>query len=57
MQECDYIGQESKSFLNRFYDGDITAMVSSFIENDRLTESEINSLRSLLSTSFHKEEK
>lgn len=57
VQECDYIGQESKSFLNRFYDGDITAMVSSFIENDRLTESEINSLRSLLSASFHKEEK
>ncbi len=56
VQECDYIGQQSKSFLNRFYDGNITAMVSSFIENDRLSESEINDLRTLLSTRFHKEE-
>lgn len=56
VQECDYIGQQSKSFLNRFYDGNITAMVSSFIENDRLSESEINDLHTLLSTRFHKEE-
>lgn len=56
VQESDYIDQESKSFLNRFYDGNITAMLSSFIENDRLSETEINSLRSLLSDGFHKGE-
>lgn len=56
VQESDYIGQESKSFLDRFYGGNITTMLSSFIENDRLSETEINSLRSLLSTSFHKGE-
>lgn len=56
VQESDYIGQESKSFLDRFYEGNITTMLSSFIENDRLSETEINSLRSLLSTSFHKGE-
>ena len=46
----EYIGQESNSFLKRFYDGDITAMLSEYIENDRLSDSEIEHLRSLLST-------
>lgn len=49
VQESDYINQESNSFLNRYYDGHITAMLSSYLENDKLSESEINSLRSLLS--------
>lgn len=49
VKESDYIGQESSSFLNRFYDGKITAMVSTYIDNDRLSESEIDTLRSLLS--------
>ena len=47
--EDEYIGQESSSFLKRFYNGKITAMLSSYIENDRLSEEEINTLRSLLS--------
>lgn len=45
----EYICQESNSFLNRYYDGDITAMLSAYIENDKLTEPEIETLRSLLS--------
>lgn len=48
VKEGEYINQESNSFLKRFYNGDITAMVSSYIENDRLTETEIDTLRSLL---------
>lgn len=47
--ESEYINQESDSFLNRYYDGDITSMLSSYLENDKLSEKEINSLRSLLS--------
>ena len=46
--EREYVGQESRSFLKRYYDGDITAMLSAYIENDRLSESEIDTLRSLL---------
>ncbi|WP_346906321.1 BlaI/MecI/CopY family transcriptional regulator [Faecalicatena orotica] len=46
--EHEYISQESSTFLNRFFHGDITAMVSSYLENEHLTESEIDSLRSLL---------
>lgn len=49
VKESDYIGQESNSFLKRFYNGDITAMLSAYIENDRLSEDDIDSLRSLLS--------
>lgn len=49
VQESEYIGQESNSFLKRFYNGDITAMLSAYIENDRLSENDIESLRALLS--------
>ena len=49
VKENEYIGQESNSFLERYYDGDITAMLSAYIENDRLSETEIEHLRSLLS--------
>ena len=49
VKESEYIGQKSNSFLERYYDGDITAMLSAYIENDRLSETEIDTLRSLLS--------
>ena len=49
VKESEYVSQESNSFLNRYYDGDITAMLSAYIENDKLSETEIETLRSLLS--------
>ena len=49
VEENEYIGQESNSFLKKFYNGDITAMLSAYIENDKLSETEIDTLRSLLS--------
>lgn len=57
VKENEYIGHESNSFLKRFYDGNITAMLSAYIDNDRLTESEIETLRSLLSDKSKKGEK
>ena len=54
VKESEYISQESNSFLKRYYDGNITSMVSAYIENDRLSESEIEHLRSLLSKKHHK---
>lgn len=51
VQENEYIGQESNSFLKRYYNGDIIAMLSAYIENDKLSETEIENLRSLLSIS------
>lgn len=50
----EYIGQESSSFLNRFYDGDISAMVSAYMDHDQLSEKEISTLRSLLSENSKK---
>ena len=55
VKESEYISQESNSFLNRYYDGDITAMLSAYIENDKLSETEIETLRSLLSKRGKKE--
>ena len=49
VEENEYIGQESNSFLKKFYNGDITAMLSAYIENDKLSATEIDTLRSLLS--------
>lgn len=54
VQESEYVRQESKSFLNRFYDGDISSMVSAYLEDDTLSEKELNNLRSLLSQRTHK---
>ena len=49
VDEKEYIGQESNTFLKRYYGGDISAMLSAYIENDKLSETEIDNLRSLLS--------
>lgn len=48
VKENEYIQQESTSFLNRFFGGDLTAMVSTFISQEQLSESELDSLRALL---------
>lgn len=47
--ENEYIDKESNSFPNRYFDGDITAMVSAYLDNDRLSEAELDTLRTLLS--------
>ena len=47
--EREYVGQESRSFLKRFYGGDMTAMLSAYIENDGLSDTELEQLRTLLS--------
>ena len=49
VKEDEYINQESNSFLKRFYDGDISAMLSTYLENNQLSETEIRHLRSILS--------
>ncbi len=49
VQENEYISQKSSSFLARFYDGNLTNMVSAYIEDDKLSETEIEQLRSILS--------
>ena len=49
MAENEYIAQKSDSFLRRFYDGDIGAMLSAYLDNNQLSETDISKLRSILS--------
>ena len=48
IEEKEYASQQSRSFLKRFYDGDITAMLSAYVETAPLSEAQIDSPRSLL---------
>lgn len=48
INETEYVGQQSRSFLARFYDGNIAAMLSSYIKNDKLSRDELAALRALL---------
>lgn len=54
VSEDEYIGQESNSFLKRFYNGNISAMLSAYLEHDKLSETEISTLRSLLDKNSEK---
>lgn len=49
VKEKEYIDQQSSTFLSRFYEGDISAMLSAYLENNRLSEAELRHLRSILS--------
>jgi BlaI family penicillinase repressor len=44
----EYRTYESKSFLNRFYDGALKSMVLNFIEQDQLSEEDVKELREML---------
>lgn len=52
--EEEYLSDKSSSFLKRYYDGNITALVSSYLESDTLSEDEIRSLRELLDNGSRK---
>lgn len=48
VKEDEYIQHERNSFLKRYYNGNLTAMVSSFLEDDNLSGKDLDSLRKLL---------
>lgn len=49
VSEKDYVSQESRSFLQRFYDGHISSMLSAYIQEEKLSKDDLDELRSLLS--------
>ena len=49
VKEDEYIRRESNTFLKRYYDGNITSMLASYLEDDKLSETDIDTLRHLLS--------
>ena len=50
----DYVGQDSHSFLDRFYNGSMTSMLTAFLDSDQLTDTEIDTLQTLLSQNSKK---
>ena len=46
--ESACIRDESKTFLNRFFDGGLTPMLAHFLENEKVSPEELASLRRLL---------
>ena len=48
VEEREYIRQESNTFLKKYFNGNISAMLSAYLENDKLSDAERNDLRSLL---------
>lgn len=47
--ETEYIRQESNSFLNKYYNRNIVSMLTSYLEDDKLSKTELDTLRHLLS--------
>lgn len=47
--ETEYIRQESNSFLNKYYNGNIVSMLTSYLEDDKLSKTELDTLSHLLS--------
>ncbi|MGE6376260.1 BlaI/MecI/CopY family transcriptional regulator [Peribacillus muralis] len=48
VDKSDYLEIESRSFLERFYNGTLNSMVLNFLEKDRMSEDEINELYQIL---------
>mgnify|MGYP000846037587 FL=1 len=49
--------EETNSFLNKFYNGALTSLVSQFVESDDVSDDEINKLIEILKEKRGKEEK
>ena len=48
IKEKEYIHTESSSFLKKFYNGALNSMVLNFIDDDKLTDQDINELIRIL---------
>lgn len=57
VKEKQYLSEESSSFLKRFYDGALNTMVLNFLEEDKLTNDDIEELKQILEMKQKKGEK
>ena len=48
LKKEDYVSQQSKSFLDKFFNGNLSSMVSTFLDHRNLSKAEIDELKSLL---------
>ncbi|GIN73872.1 transcriptional regulator [Bacillus sp. J14TS2] len=49
VQQHEYVEQKSELFLKQFFNGALNSMVLNFIENDQLSEEDIDELKAILS--------
>lgn len=54
-EEC--IREESKSFLNKVFNGSLNSMIVNFVKSQKLTKDEIDELRAILNNSHSEDEK
>lgn len=52
--EEEYVEQQRKSFLDRFYGGQMSSLICSYLEQDNLPEEELASLRALFEEKLEK---
>jgi BlaI family penicillinase repressor len=57
VKKDEYLDQENSSFLKRFYDGNLTSMLTNYLEKDTLSEKEIKTLQDLLQARTRKGER
>jgi BlaI family penicillinase repressor len=51
IKEADCVRAESKSFLERFFGGDVRPLLIHFVENDQLSADDLKELRKILKNS------
>lgn len=44
----DYVNQESRHFLQRFYNGNVVSMITAFLDMKELSQQEVDELKELL---------
>ena len=49
VNEDEYVREKSHSFIRQYFNGDITALLSAYMDEEDLSEKEIDTLRSMLS--------
>ncbi|MDT8719557.1 BlaI/MecI/CopY family transcriptional regulator [Clostridium sp. 19966] len=54
LDENDCVMEETRTFLKKVYDGSVKLMISNFINNEKLSENEIEELQHLLNKGIKK---
>lgn len=57
VNEDEYLMQKSSSFISRYFGGDFSAMFSSYLGNDELTDEELKNLKGIIEDRAEKGDK
>lgn len=57
VNEEEYLMQKSSSFISRYFGGDFSAMFSSYLGNDELTDEELKNLKGIIEDRVEKGDK